>query len=324
MYGFDDDLIISGANLSADYFNQRQDRYMIFRSASALTDYFAALVALSSAFCYGLIGRDASSTLAAFDLTWPHADLERPEKKHRAFRETVSQRLNEFTTNFAQFLSPRETPGDDTTISPVLQMGSFGIHQETDTVMPALFECAHALDPAIASLSFTSGYFNMTPQMTRQLLACPIPSSVVCASPQANGFYGSQGFSRHIPAGYTEAEKRFYLQAHSSAAAQVTLSEYARQGWTYHAKGLWLHTDNVGPGTTYIGSSNYGPRSARRDVEANLLITTKSDEFKGRLKDEIKQIETYTQPVDAQTFEAPDRKVTMGVSIAARLIKDML
>ncbi|KAH8733121.1 hypothetical protein GQ44DRAFT_696954 [Phaeosphaeriaceae sp. PMI808] len=40
LYGVDDEIIMSGANLSSDYFTNRQDRYHLFHSKD-LTDYFA-------------------------------------------------------------------------------------------------------------------------------------------------------------------------------------------------------------------------------------------------------------------------------------------
>jgi phosphatidylserine/phosphatidylglycerophosphate/cardiolipin synthase-like enzyme len=41
LYIFDDTLVISGANLSDTYFTNRQDRYVVFRNARALCDYYS-------------------------------------------------------------------------------------------------------------------------------------------------------------------------------------------------------------------------------------------------------------------------------------------
>lgn len=43
LYIFDDTLIISGANLSNDYFTNRQDRYYVIRDKK-LTDFYCGLV----------------------------------------------------------------------------------------------------------------------------------------------------------------------------------------------------------------------------------------------------------------------------------------
>lgn len=43
---------------------------------------------------------------------------------------------------------------------------------------------------------------------------------------------------------------------------RITLREYVRPGWTYHAKGLWYTLPNERkPTLTFIGSSNFGERN---------------------------------------------------------------
>ena len=60
---------------------------------------------------------------------------------------------------------------------------------------------------------------------------------------QANGFYGSRGVSRFIPPAYTYFSQRFFAQVAARAAQKrleeprVEMSEWKRDGWTYHAKG---------------------------------------------------------------------------------------
>lgn len=44
IYISDDDVIITGANLSHSYFTYRQDRYLYFRDAQGLADYAYDLV----------------------------------------------------------------------------------------------------------------------------------------------------------------------------------------------------------------------------------------------------------------------------------------
>ncbi|KAI8926502.1 hypothetical protein BC831DRAFT_399920 [Entophlyctis helioformis] len=43
-YLFDDHVLVSGANLSGDYFTNRQDRYVLFRNSPGLAAYFADLI----------------------------------------------------------------------------------------------------------------------------------------------------------------------------------------------------------------------------------------------------------------------------------------
>jgi len=54
IYGFDDDVIMSGANLSRDYFTRRKDRYMLIRQHAPLADYLHSLILLISRFSYAV------------------------------------------------------------------------------------------------------------------------------------------------------------------------------------------------------------------------------------------------------------------------------
>lgn len=78
------------------------------------------------------------------------------------------------------------------------------------------------------------------------------------------------------------------------------------------------------PSLTVIGSSNYGRRSTVRDVETNLLVTTTSPTLRAALAGEVDNLREWTEPVDDATFAAPDRRVALGVKLAARMLRDKL
>lgn len=162
-------------------------------------------------------------------------------------------------------------------------------------------------------------------------------------SEQANGFFESAGVSKYIPPAYTRAEQRFWTEVEKrQLGSKVELREWGRDGWTYHAKGrspvclclssdkgtggltgIWL-SENDQPFATVIGSSNYGPRSATRDMEANLLVTTSNTGLKQQLGEEVQRIRQHTVRVDQDTFNLPERKVVWGVRFSAWMIRDML
>lgn len=119
------------------------------------------------------------------------------------------------------------------------------------------------------SLHLATGYFNLPARYMRALLqqASPaVPTHILTAAPQANGFYQSAGISGALPLAYSEAERAFYsaaaaagrlhpdplgrLSASDAAAAAaagspsaagggIALYEYCKPGWTFHGKGLW-------------------------------------------------------------------------------------
>lgn len=79
------------------------------------------------------------------------------------------------------------------------------------------------------------------------------------------------------------------------------------------------------PYLTLIGSSNYGRRSASRDLEANVLVTTDAADLQHRLKAELDGIRAHaTDQVGEALFARKERKVPWGVKVAAKVIEDML
>lgn len=79
------------------------------------------------------------------------------------------------------------------------------------------------------------------------------------------------------------------------------------------------------PFLTLIGSSNYGSRSAARDLEAGVLLTTHNSTLRWALENEVRLIRKYADVlVDRKMFEKPDRKVPWGVRMAANAIETML
>ncbi len=115
-------------------------------------------------------------------------------------------------------------------------------------------------------IDLTSGYFGLYKNYRDLVLKSEASCRIIAASPkvcdglpsemtlidqyktlQANGFYGSRGVSGRIPEGYTLLEQRFMKAVHSagrdwdpSQTNGVQLTEWEREGWTYHAKGIFL------------------------------------------------------------------------------------
>lgn len=76
-----------------------------------------------------------------------------------------------------------DSAGMDTWIQPFLQMGTFGVLQETDHVMPAVLDTAASGADGI-TLDWTSGYFSVHRQYREALLRSRAPVRIVCASPE--------------------------------------------------------------------------------------------------------------------------------------------
>jgi CDP-diacylglycerol--glycerol-3-phosphate 3-phosphatidyltransferase len=82
---------------------------------------------------------------------------------------------------------------------------------------------------------------------------------------------------------YSLIEKEFLQRASKSP---VSVVEYNRPGWSYHAKGLWLyHANDALPFMTVIGSPNFGQRSSQRDLEAQVVVVSRSKALRQRWHD---------------------------------------
>lgn len=271
LYGIDDELILSGANLSNDYFTNRQDRYHVFSSKN-LTEYYFYVHCVISSNSFDI---QPSDSKAGYTMTWPsNSTCLSPLEDPSGFRRDASLMLNLLIgpKTFADKPSP---PTGDTIVYPLFQFTPLLRPDDTSTEFPSIITILRSLKPPgarakpssltphnvseksslspgasleSASWTFTAGYFNTPPFLRRLLLSTnPTRGTVIAASPWANGFYGSKGVSGMLPAAYTLLGKHF-LYAIEKAGLQdrVKLKEWRRGtvnepgGWTYHAKGLWV------------------------------------------------------------------------------------
>lgn len=346
------------ANLSNDYFTNRQDRYHVFSSAD-VTDYFFRIHSAISSLSY-LIS-PSSTTPGGYTMTWPTSNpAPSPLDDRKAFKTAASDLL---TPLIRPSVTPLPSDSTSTLIYPLLQFTSIlPPRNDTSTELPAmstlltlLTQPSHALN----TWTFTAGYFNMTPWMRSLLLATnPARATVIAASPQANGFYGSAGVSGMLPAAYTLLARRFLAAVqHAGLADRVRLREWRRgtvgepDGWTYHAKGFWVtlpgeeaattattadastkssssseqanddaNATGGGPSIAIIGSSNYTKRSYELDLEAGVMIVTRDADLRQRLGAEEMRVGEWAKEVGPGEFERTERRVGLHVRVAMWIV----
>lgn len=244
-YGFDDNVIMSGlvkggwrwrlvqavdesdanlnvigcsANLSHDYFTNRQDRYVEFASHPALADYFSSLLSTVASLSYKVTATDTTTLHPQLTLSWPPDNLAPdflasphllPDYKNlagAAFASLTSawarRPLEALAAPLPPPLASSPSPASftpapraaellNTSIRPLLQMGPFGVRHETETVVPAIFRTANALATAPGgnrtTLHWTSGYFSIQERYREAVLACEAQVRIVVASPEVSG-----------------------------------------------------------------------------------------------------------------------------------------
>ncbi|KAG0001783.1 CDP-diacylglycerol--glycerol-3-phosphate 3-phosphatidyltransferase [Modicella reniformis] len=308
VYAFDDTLIMSGANMSHDYFTNRQDRYIVF-SNKDITDYYCDLVSTVSSISYSLRDEDNNYVL---DVA---SGLPDPVRDSKQFREHATRTLCSFLKKWS---SVQQSPKDstyDTTLYPLVQMGPFGLRQDERVTLAMLEHILHDKEQDNpAKLFITSGYFNIEKRYGQTIInSTAADVCLIAASPEANGFYNSAGISKYIPPAYTLIEQRFFNGVKRAGNAdRIIIEEYLRKGWTYHAKGLWVYPPRSDlPVLTTIGSPNFGYRSMVRDLEAQLFL-------------ELSKLRQYSQLVTEATFKLPERQVPIWVGSVSRAIRTML
>lgn len=328
LYGMDDEIILSGANLSDDYFTNRQDRYHVFKSKS-ITDYFAKIYRAVADLSYRVVVDD--TTPSGFKLDWPTTNIQpEPLKDPKAYIASATKSLAPLLK--PSTVKPSADKEGDTAVYPVLQLTPL-LKPDTSTELPALTGILHKLGtPEFtgSKWTFTAGYFNMTPEVRNLLLQSNAASgTVVAASPWANGFYGSKGVSGMLPPAYTYLARTFLdTVSRKGCSDQITVKEWRKGtvnqpgGWTYHAKGIWVTLPKEqDPSICLIGSSNYTSRSYSLDIEANALIVTRNAGLQRRLGEEEKWLQEHASAMTRDDYAKTERRVGLHVRVAMWIVK---
>ncbi|KDN47767.1 hypothetical protein K437DRAFT_211491, partial [Tilletiaria anomala UBC 951] len=348
VYAFDDDVIISGANLAKDYFTDRQDRYVLIEKHVDLVAYFRKLLDATAKYSYTLQSvSDSAGASLSYRLVWPRAP-----QASKTWAQEACQHMQRLTAVSREQTIAKEVElgHADTMIVPLLQMGPLGICQETSAV-PLLFKHVQQQDDPAARLrpvlNLTSGYFSLYAPYKALVLASTFAVRIITAAPQSNGFFMSDGVSGYVADSYTRLQTSFWKELKAAGRASIStgapegkgnveIREWKREGWTYHAKGelprwgFWLTPPgSADPEHTLIGSSNFGSRSATLDLECTLLISTASPRLRTQLKKEVDALSADAKDVFDDAFlrqeaDKMGRRNTLFVRFGTWLIRNML
>lgn len=301
---FDNDVIVSGANLSDQYFENRSDRYFLFKDCPELADYFDDLV----------------KTVASFSLSLSESGdfyLNDSMQYHPLASSDRSSFVQEAKSRITQF-KHRHNGVDDisdcqTSVTPLLQMHEFGINDDMEFTVKLLSSIP---DRAIVRLS--SGYFNLTKRYQDILLSLSnrVSTDVLMASEKVNSFYDAKGLLGYVPSMYSAVSRRFFQQIQSSGSS-LRLWSFYRPQWTFHTKGVWIKTQD-GVVVSTVGSSNFGCRSVYKDLELQVLIATRDRDLQARLEHEHESIWKHADRVNSIS-DFPH--VSLWLTFASKWIK---
>ena len=175
------------ANLSNDYFTNRQDRYIVFEDCPELSNYYDELVKTVSSFSFQL-NEDNNVTLS------PAFNIHPYKNSKKDFNQAAGNLIEKFTKQYANISFQKQTisitDSEDTLVFPLLQMKTFGIDQDEHVTSNILRS-----NQSNCCICLATAYFNCTDDYWKALLQGRGQVSVVMAHPKAMGFYKAPGLA---------------------------------------------------------------------------------------------------------------------------------
>jgi CDP-diacylglycerol---glycerol-3-phosphate 3-phosphatidyltransferase len=266
VYCTDDRLIISGANLSEDYFVDRLDRYWEIKGNDALNDYLLEIVRVvqDHSWCYHpgqKKEKEKHDVIASSHLKTLMAN---PSLWCRSLEESLDTLKARTLSEGHCWRTPQEGAA---ILIPALSFGPSNIKDDITLTCTLLQNASSAF--------LTSGYVFCPPVLMSALRQVRKTVAICAGSPSTHGFANASGVSSLLPSAYSyffhsmklpqPGFQRIEWQGSSS-------SDIACNSNSYHAKGLWTEDDGGHLSSATIGSSNFGWRTVRCDLDLTLHI----------------------------------------------------
>jgi CDP-diacylglycerol--glycerol-3-phosphate 3-phosphatidyltransferase len=266
---FDDTSIITGANLSDEYFHCREARFITVNDPT-----FAAQTHQTVSITCG-----HSMRVGVRDATPFLRDSEKPAG-------LVAEALNDHISDF-------ELPSDgsDTTLVPLFQHPSADVQQERDLLVQLFRWRGGEVTIATPYPNFPETYVEslsarLSGEGTHKTM-------LICPSANSHGFTTGRGLKALVPGIYLRREEAFVEAVrvgdhNGSGVPALERRHYDRPGWVFHAKGAWF--DSETETGTVIGSSSFGARSVSRDFDMSYLLVTRDAALRSQLKKEVEGV----------------------------------
>lgn len=175
----------SSANLSHDYFTNRQDRYIEIKDSPEVADFFHQLISTVKTFSLQLNGSNTTTLHPTFPFH-PTQDRDRGKQFVREASNRLLQFINKTKSKQVKPISADGNP--QTWVVPMIQMFPYGIQQDEIVTSELL-----ASLPKDSTLLLASGYFNLTSDYINLILNSKAYCDILSAHPTVNGFYKAKG-----------------------------------------------------------------------------------------------------------------------------------
>jgi CDP-diacylglycerol---glycerol-3-phosphate 3-phosphatidyltransferase len=320
VFVMDDEVIISGGNLSTEYFVDRQDRYVFFKSAGLLVMQLFRAIVLFKSLCSPFL---SIGSLASF---YRNLIL-----KLAGCGQVISGEANDSSwVEVCDMIEPLscqiKTEVDsseiddvvDTWVYPTLQCAPHGVHQDEDIFMK-LLNLSQSLN--IGSVNLATAYLNPDLKVI-EALASSAPNGslkIITAHADSHGFKTARGVMSLIPLCYQHLlcdyiKPLITKLRRENGVSSFCLLAYQREFWTFHTKGFWVSECESGEVdiksmVSIVGSSNYGKRSNSLDLESQVVVLTENKRLMREFQGEWNRLESHTSPVGTHSGLSPIQKI---------------
>jgi CDP-diacylglycerol--glycerol-3-phosphate 3-phosphatidyltransferase len=288
-YIIDDELILTGANLSEEYFTDRTDRYLwivndqdplFANSDNSLVDCYASVI----------------QTLCKYAQRYKSC-----AHRQRISRQNLMDSLAEIFTESSPIACTSRGILDNVDAEnvvayavptfqapPAFLWGIKNLIPSDVEIMANLIETITSLSEPCCQMRLASAYLNLTDDMIESIKTCCQKATfhLLTAGRTSHGFkpnpkkIGNKG-TTWIPAVFDSLVRQTTHRL-SRSTNEIRTWYYEREGWTFHAKGIWFTINDRSPGlqmddpaslcVVTHGSGNYGGRSTYCDMESNLIM----------------------------------------------------
>lgn len=274
------DTILTGANLSDDYFATRMDRYMVVEQNPLVAAWFSRLVQVLTALSHPVVCREeyvrrfdesdalGRTTEAVATSPLVFKLLHRLKGGREPQSPTLHRQSNLVILPNRLGVDPSSMPAEFCAkqkqllhrfARDVVQLSTRDMDaaawSTADTFLFPTVQCGRAgiyhdsavvaellrLSTSSTHVFLTSPYLNMHAAFVDEMLEGTMQVDCITASVQANGWSGQKGIAGYIPYFYLQLERSFYyLMKAYGCTDRIRIREYAGKGVTFHAKGLWF------------------------------------------------------------------------------------
>jgi CDP-diacylglycerol--glycerol-3-phosphate 3-phosphatidyltransferase len=275
----DDLAILTGANLSDEYFHCRQARYIVVRDP-----LFADMLD-------GVVETASRHSQRIRPARGGRARLERPACSPREVGDAVLERV----------LQARRAGGEhDTCLLPVFQHPALGLQQERELLRRMLAWNDGDLVINTPYTNFPPDYVDALGARLASAASRAHRTLIVLASPSSHSFTTGRGLKALVPGIYLHREQCFRERLAARAPSpRLELYHYHREGWVFHSKGIWFTSGDET--ASIIGSSSFGARSVARDFDMSCLIVTSEPRLRAALAGEVDTMLAFSRPATAAT-----------------------